>query len=298
MRTVLAGILLLQTGVADLSVQAGIETDPAIQCVSCADWNVPQEPFRVHGNTYYVGTAGLSSVLITSEGGHVLIDGALPQSVPQIAANIRRLGFRLGDVKLLLNSHAHFDHAGGLAALRRATGADVAASPASARALEAGTPQPDDPQYGFGHAANAFPAVPVRRIIRDGETLRIGGVALTAQFTPGHTPGGTSWTWVSCAGRHCLHMVYGDSLSAVSAPGYRFRDSAAGKTLRASLGRFATLPCDVLLVTHPGNFGMAGKYARLREESGKNPFIDPQACRDYAAQSRRYLEKRLAEEGG
>ena len=111
------------------------------------NWNTPHAPFRIFGNTYYVGTAGLSAILITSAGGHVLIDGALPESAPLIEANIRTLGFAVKDVRLLLNSHEHFDHAGGLSALQRASGARVAASPAAARSLTQGHPTPEDPQY-------------------------------------------------------------------------------------------------------------------------------------------------------
>ena len=122
--------------------------DPS-PCTQCAEWNVSQEPFRIYGNTYYVGVHGLSSILITSPQGHVLIDGDLPESAPKIAANIRALGFRIKDVKLILNSHVHYDHAGGIAELHRLSGATVAASKFTARALEIGRSGPDDPQYGI-----------------------------------------------------------------------------------------------------------------------------------------------------
>ena len=132
----------------------------ARQRTGCAEWNVPQRPFRVYGNTFYVGPHGLSAILITSPSGHSLIDGALPGSAPQIAQNIRALGFRAEDVKLILNSHAHFDHAGGIAYLQRVTGATVAASALSATVLERGLSGPDDPQYG---QLLEFPArIPVR----------------------------------------------------------------------------------------------------------------------------------------
>src|SRR3954471_10677700 len=147
--------------------------DPAKVCASCAEWNADREPFRVFGNTYYVGVAGLSSVLITSKDGHVLIDGALPQSAALIDAHIRALGFRTEDVKLILNSHAHFDHAGGIRALQRASGATVAASARGAEALERGRPVPDDPQAGLG-AVMAFPPVKGVSVVKDGQTLRVG----------------------------------------------------------------------------------------------------------------------------
>src|SRR5512143_565923 len=164
----------------------------AESCPSCAEWNAPQRPFRLYGNTYFVGTHGLSALLVVSREGHVLIDGGLPESAPSIIASVRALGFRIEDVKLILNSHAHFDHAGGIAALARASGAEVAASPAGARAIESGLPPEDDPQYGLGPEVMSFPPVRHVRSVRDGETLRVGDVAITAHFTPGHTPGSTT----------------------------------------------------------------------------------------------------------
>lgn len=156
---------------------------------------MPQQAFRIYGNTYYVGTHGLSSVLIASEGGHVLIDGALPESAPLIAANIRSLGFRIQDVKLILNSHAHFDHAGGIAELQRLSGARVAASRWTADVMKKGEVPRDDPQFG---ALRPIARVARVETFEDGETLRAGSLAVTAHLTPGHTPGGTSWTWRSC----------------------------------------------------------------------------------------------------
>src|SRR5262245_41278824 len=125
---VLAAALLVAGGSSLAGQSPSDSARRARECPSCAEWNVPQKSFRIFGNTYYVGTHGLSSILITSPRGHVLIDGGLPESAPLILANIRSLGFRAEDVKLILNSHAHYDHAGGLEALREATGASVAAS--------------------------------------------------------------------------------------------------------------------------------------------------------------------------
>jgi len=121
--------------------------DDAVNCDNCGDWNKPVKPFNVYGNTWYVGVKGLSVMLVTSPAGHILLDGGLPQSAPLVAANIKALGFRIEDVKLIVNSHAHWDHAGGIPALQRASGAIVAASPSSALALQNGTNVADDPQY-------------------------------------------------------------------------------------------------------------------------------------------------------
>jgi metallo-beta-lactamase class B len=132
------------------------QPDKAIVCGACDAWNARREPFRIFGNTYYVGVAGLSSILVVSDKGHILLDGGLPQSAALIDQNIRSLGFRLQDVRLIVTSHEHFDHVGGVAALQRASGAIVASSPVGARALGQGEPTPDDPQYGFGRESTGF----------------------------------------------------------------------------------------------------------------------------------------------
>ena len=266
-------------------------------CASCAAWNVPQAPFRIYGNTYYVGTHGLSAILIASKQGLVLIDGGLTESAPQIAGNIRALGFRPEDIKLIVNSHVHFDHAAGIAPLQRLSGAKVAASPWSAQVLRLGTTTPDDPQHDL--KPQPYAGVSKVEVLSDGQTLRVGPLALTAHFTPGHTQGGTSWSWTSCEKDRCLHIVYADSLTAVSADNYRFTshpDLLAG--FEKSFAALETMPCDILLTPHPG---FSGTLERLetREKSGKpDAFIDSDACRKYAANSRQGLAKRLAQEKG
>jgi metallo-beta-lactamase class B len=263
------------------------------------NWNTPQEPFKIFGNTYYVGTAGLSAILITSGAGHILIDGALPQSAPLIEANIRTLRFEPREVRLLLNSHEHFDHAGGLAALQQATGARMAASPAAARALGQGHPTPEDPQYESGLKARFDPVKNVETIA-DGTTLKVGSVTITAHFTPGHSPGATTWAWRSCEGPSCVDFVYADSLTPVSDEGFRFTGDATRpsriEAFRRSITRVEELRCDVLLAPHPEFIGLAGKLARLKQGAAVNPFIDPNACRTFAAAARKRLEQRVAAE--
>lgn len=267
---------------------------PAEACSSCAGWNEPRAPFRIHGNTYYVGTRGLTALLITSPQGHVLIDGALPNSAPLILQNIQALGFDVRDVRLILNSHVHFDHAGGIAALQRATGARVAASVPSAPVLERGTSAPGDPQHG---SLLDFPAVRNVQRFADGETLRVGAVAVTPRLTPGHTQGGTTWTWRSCDGAGCLDLVYADSHTPISADGFRFSDSPAYPSAVADFERgFATLealPCDILITPHPGASSL---WERL--ERGRDGLIDPTACTKYAAAGRQMLQRRLQTERG
>ena len=177
----------------------------AAPCAKCVEWNKAEPPFRIFGNTYYVGTHGLSSILITSPVGHVLIDGDLPQSAGLIADSIRSIGFRLEDVRLIVNSHVHFDHAGGIAELQRRSGARVVASTWSAEVLKKGGVRKGDPQYG---TLPPIAAVKNVSVFRDGESLHVGEITVTPHLTPGHTPGGTSWTWKSCEGTVCSDMVY------------------------------------------------------------------------------------------
>lgn len=276
-----------------------LQPDPPAVCDSCAEWNQPRTPFRIYGNTYYVGPAGVSSVLVASSDGLILVDGALQQSVPLIDAGIRALGFRTEDVRLIVNGHAHYDHAGGIAALQRFTGATVAAGAAGVPALEAGKPTPDDPQVAYSNSA--FPPVAHVHGVRDGEVLRVGDVAITAHLTPGHTPGSTTWTWRACEAGRCLDVVYADSVSAVSFPGFRFTGDSTHPslvpTMRASIAKLAALPCDIMIGAHPFVSDLDGKMKRRREHpDGPNPFIDANACRAFAADLSKGLDARVAEE--
>jgi len=287
-----AALLALSTAFA-----AKLVADPDKHCDACEGWNQPFDPVHMFGNTWHVGTAGLGSVLITSKQGHILIDGGLPQTATLIAENIRKAGFRLEDVKLIVNSHTHYDHAGGIAALQRASGAQVAASPESKLALENGGPLKDDPQFAFGPEHNNYPAVANVRAIQDGETLRVGKLELTAHFTPGHTTGGTSWSWTSCEGQQCLNFVYADSLNSVSAPEFRFSDDATRlATFGKSIAVVETLPCDVILAAHPNAINLERKLADAKAGAGSKAFVDPQGCKTYALGARERLEARVAEE--
>jgi metallo-beta-lactamase class B len=279
-------ITALSIGLISRVAAEGISTDRAA-------WNAPQAPFRIYGNTWYVGPHGLSSILVDTGQGLALFDGDLPETAPQIEAHIRALGFRVRDVKWILNSHAHIDHAGGIAALQRASGAQVLASAAGAQAMELGGADPKDPLYG---SVPDYTPIKQVTVVRDDETLQLGSVVITAHYTPGHTPGSTAWTWMSCESTRCLHMVYADSLSAVSAPAFRF--SAHPRYLaafRRSIATVAALPCDILLTPHPG---ASGFWKRVRHGSdGRGALrIDNDACRKYAAAATEGLNARLAQE--
>jgi len=268
-------------------------------CTNCAEWNTPQKPFRIYGNTYYVGPHGLSSVLITSDAGHVLIDGALAESAPQIVANIRSLGFRIEDVKLIMNSHVHFDHAGGIAEVQRLSGAQVVASKWSAAVMKTGRESPDDPQYGV-----ISPIAPVVHVqtLRDGQTFHVGPLAVTAHLTPGHTPGGTSWTWQSCEGGRCLNMVYADSVNPVSADGFQFTHSrkypGAIADFERSFAFLSSVSCDILVSAHGDASGLWDRLDGRQRGVLPDPMIDPSGCRQLADHFREVLRKRIAIETG
>lgn len=264
--------------------------DAAVRCSACDAWNAPQTPFRLHGDTWYVGPRGLSVLLIDTGAGLVLLDGALPQSAPQVLDNLRSLGFDPAQVRWIVNSHAHFDHAGGIAALAAATGARVAASPDGARALALGDALPGDPQADPAGGSMRFPAVAGAHGLADGESIRLGRLRLTAHHTPGHTPGGTTWSWRSCEGAECVDLVYADSLTAVSAPDFRFgADAAALAAFRASIAKVAGLPCDLLVSTHPE---VSDLFARHADGS----LVDPAGCRRLGERSGRALDARLQRE--
>ena len=261
------------------------------------DWNDPQEPFAVYGNTYYVGVHGLSSVLITSAAGHILIDGGSPESAKQIAEHIRQLGFKVEDIKYILNSHEHFDHAGGIAELQRLSGATVLSSVLGEQVLRTGLTSKGDPQYT--DLPPSMPAIANTRSVRDGEVVKLGPLSVTAHYTPGHTQGGVSWTWKSDEGGKIVHMVYADSLNAMAAKPFRYSGSPSYPNARAdvehSIATVASLKCDILISAHPDASGLWARKAK-QAERGDAAFIDTQACRDYAAKARALLQRTLAAE--
>jgi metallo-beta-lactamase class B len=277
-----------------IPIFALLARDVHSSCANCVAWNKPHAAFRIYGNTYYVGTDGLSSVLITSSTGDLLIDGALPESAPRIAANIRSLGFRIEDVKLIVNSHVHFDHAGGIAELQKLSGARVAASQWTADVMKKGAVPRDDPQYG-----SIRPIARVARVetFKDGDALSAGLVRVTAHFTPGHTPGGTSWTWQSCENGRCLNLVYADSLSPVSANGFQFsrrKEYPHAEDFERSFSFLESTPCDILITPHPDASGL---WERLEKRASRpDALVDSNACRVLAQTSREQLKKRLATE--
>jgi metallo-beta-lactamase class B len=262
----------------------------AAQCKDWDDWDKAGPPYLIHEQTYYVGTCGISAILIVGDEGHTLIDSGTDARAKVVAANIRKLGFELSDVDTLLVTHEHHDHVGGMARLQRLTGAHLVSSPRAAEVLNSGSSDREDPQ-AMEHMR--FPKAHVTDVLdmKDGEARILGATEFRAIATPGHTPGALSWQWESCETRdRCLTIVYADSLTPVSSDGYRFSDHPAYlAAFRASLARIASLKCDILLSPHPSASGM-------RDRLRKGGLVDPQGCRAYAARLSKQLDERLAKE--
>jgi metallo-beta-lactamase class B len=257
-------------------------------CEDWDEWDKAGPPYRIYGNTYYVGTCGIAAILVTGADGHILIDGGSRGGAPLIAANIEKLGLRLSDVKILLHSHEHFDHVGGLAGLQRMTGARLLASKAAAPVLASGKTAADDPQAGMH---DPFEAAHVDGLVTPGQPVTLGALTLTPIATPGHTAGALSWTWMSCEGGpasvDCRAMVYADSLSPVSSDEYRFSDHPEWITAyHAGLDRLRAVRCDILMTPHPSASGMRTRIA------GETPMM----CAGYADSIHKKLDARLKKE--
>lgn len=263
---------------------------------SAAQWTVPQRPVRVYGNTWLIGFTEMNVVLIDTGSGLIVIDAGVPQGVRNIEANIRALGYDLRDVKYILNTEAHYDHGGGIAALARDTGAVVVASELSAIELEQGHNSADDPQSGD---LPDFPTVKHVQRMKDGEHLQLGNTQVTAYATPGHTAGSMSWGWTSCAGGVCYPAVFAASLSPISVDGYRFADPAhhaVVEQFRRSYEQLRKMPCEILLAGHPVFIDGAAKLIRLKADPASNAFREPNACHLYADAQEKRLETRLKSE--
>ena len=258
-------------------------------CEGREGWSDKAPPVLVFGNVYMVGTCGITALLVTTPNGHYLIDGATDEAADGIAANIRELGFDPKDVRYLLITHEHLDHAGGVAKLKQITGAKFGVRDAARSAMTTGLPVADDPQHGV-HPA--FPGIKADVAIKDGDVLQIGGQKITVIATPGHSPGGTSYTWKSCDGSVCRQIVYADSLNAVSADAYRFSEHPAYvTTLRSSMARIEAIKdCDIMISPHPFQSDF---FERL---AGEKPLVDSEWCKQYVSAARKRLDDRLAKE--
>ena len=251
-----------------------------------ARWNRPIEPFRIIGNVYYVGTAHIGAYLITDPAGHVLIDGGMEESAPQIAANVARLGFRIGDVRHLLISHAHWDHAGGLAELQRLSGAGVVAGTADAADLARGFNADRDDTARFAPVA-------VDRHVEDGDRLRIGADELVAHLTPGHTSGCTSWTFRAREGERSFDLLFACSLTVAGRRLVGPGASPGAAEFEASFARLRAIPADVFLTFHGEQFGLEEKDRRRRAGNAL-AFVDPAEARRRIDQAEAAFRAELA----
>ncbi|HXK12793.1 MAG TPA: subclass B3 metallo-beta-lactamase [Vicinamibacteria bacterium] len=257
-------------------------------------WLEPAEPMRLVGPIHFVGTQGLAVYLITTSAGHLLLGGGMPPSGPAIEASIRRLGYRPEDVKLLLSNHAHVDHVGTLAYLKKATGAAVLAMDRDVDLLASG----GDTDYLFARNPRFhFPPVATDRVLHDGDVVRLGGVELTARLTPGHTRGSTTFvTTVEDAGRSYV-VVFPDGTGVN--PGTRLvrRPSYAGilEDYRRTIRLLESLTPDVFLSYHTDDFGLPAKRARAATE-GARAFVDPEGYRLKIAAAKANIERLAAQE--
>ena len=256
-----------------------------------AAMNQPLAPFKIADNLYYVGASDVTSYLIVTKDGYILLDGGFEQTAPMILDHVRALGFDPRKVKYLLNSHAHFDHAVGLAALRTATGAKFIASAGDAGILAAGGH--DD--FAL-HDSALFPPITPDRIVADGEAVTLGGVSITAHITAGHTKGCTTWTLpVMMDGKReaalflCSLTVL-SNFRLIGDPNYPEQAADFEKSFATLRG----LKCDVFLSSHGSFFSMQDKRTKLLAGARPNPFIDPQACRTFFAKAEEIFDKRLA----
>lgn len=271
--------------------------DPLLQPIAAKyaeRWAKPQQPVRLFGNSFYVGTESLSIVLVDTGAGLILFDGALPQFVRMTQTNIRALGFDPKHIKFIFVSEAHYDHAGGIAALARDSGATVVTSASTAPEMLTGVVGKDDPQ-----ASIADPMYPVTKIkmMRDGEVLRLGNVAVTGHATEGHTKGSMSWSWRSCEGNACANLIFVSSLNAVSADGYRFIENPSRVAmLRHGMAKLATLPCDIAIPSHADTTDLPANLAKLIAKPSVNPLFAPGQCKSLAALYTKRLNDRLANE--
>ena len=247
-------------------------------------WRQPVAPVRIADHTWAIGTAGITALLVKTDDGALLIDGGLPQAADVLLANMRTLGVAPGDLKLLLASHAHGDHAGPIAAIKRTTGAQVLNNAESAVLMAQGGSN----DIHFGDEI-LYPPVQTDRILHDGEVVVLGGMRLTAHFIPGHTPGSIAWTWDDTRDGRTQHIAYVDSLTA---PGYRLVGNPRYPHIVDDFHRsFATvraLPCDLLLTPHADASGWDFADAA-------RPHPAPMTCKAYADGAARNLQSRIAE---
>ena len=253
-------------------------------------WNQPFKPLRIIGNVHYVGASGVSSYLITSPAGHVLIDTGFEQTVPIIRENVKTLGFRMEDIKFILASHAHVDHTGGHALAKELTGARIVMSEADAALLASGG------KNDFLDEAMPYRPVRADQIVREGERIKLGNIILTAHLTPGHTKGCTTWTMFAEDGGQRRNVVFFGSTSVLAKLVNNSKYPEIARDYAATFRKLKALPCDVFLAPHASFFGLEEKAREIG--AGKNPFVDAKAFQQYVATAEQNFLRQLQKEQG
>jgi metallo-beta-lactamase class B len=262
------------------------------------DWTNPFPPYKIIGNIYYVGSQGLGVYLITTPQGNILINSNLEKSVPMIRESVEKLGFRFSDTKILLISHAHWDHCAGSAAVKELTGAKYMVMDADVPAIE------DGGKVNFGRdskftdsGAPQYQPTKVDRVLHDGDQVKLGDTVLTAHLTPGHTKGTTTWTMKVADGGKTYNVVIVGSPNVN--PGYKLVNNALYPQIASDYERMfrvlKSLPCDIFLGAHGDYYGMEAKYARMKQ-GGTNPFIDPEGYKSYIAEREQTFRVELAKQ--
>lgn len=283
-----AALALGNTAIAQAAPAAA---DPAAgkrfaqQCAGKDSFDDPAPPVHIFGNVWYVGTCTVTVLLLTSPKGHVLVDAATEGAVPHVLANIRAAGFNPKDVRWIVTSHEHFDHVGGLALLKQATGAKVVARAEAVPVLRSGKVSPADPQVQEIHG---FTPVKPDRVMMAGAVLKAGPQRLTMIATPGHTEGSTSWSWTSCDGAACEKFTYLDSVSALPLGTYRFAEHPDRVAMfRTTFDMIDAMDCGIVLTPHPSASAMVERMA------GTEPLREAEDCRVIAKGARARLDTAL-----
>jgi metallo-beta-lactamase class B len=264
---------------------------PTAAAQNPSDWTEPFPPRRVAANVYYVGSRGLASYLITTSQGHILINSSLEASVPLIRDSVEKLGFHFTDVKILLISHAHWDHCAGSARVKELTSAQYMVMDGDVPVVESG----GKADFQYGHSAdNLYQSAKVDRVLHDGDEVKLGGAVLVAHKTSGHTKGCTTWTMKVADGSQTDSSKTGGGkpLDVVIVgspnvnPGYKLVNNAAYPQIAQDYEQmFRVLkawPCVIFLGAHGAYYDMEEKLARMKE-AAKNPFIDPEGYKRYVA---------------